>query len=129
MKTLGEKIKEARDVKGWTLDQLAKKSSVSKAFLSQLENGKSDKPSAEVLYKIATSLGVSIANLLGKSLEKTEAVDNFPPNLEKAAVENNWSMEDKKLLAGVAFRSNGEDLSPDDWNYLYDTIQRTIKKN
>jgi len=132
MKKLGDKIKEARNQKGWTLDELAKKSGVSKAYLSQLENSDSERPSAEKLYNIAIALGVSIAELLGKKLEKVEEIDkSIPANLEKAAVEFGWTQKDKELLASIAFRTkeNKKSLSTEDWRYLYDTIKRITNKN
>lgn len=126
MKKLGDKIKEARKKKGWTLDELAQKSGVSKAYLSQLENSDSEKPSAEKLYNIAVALSVSIAELLGKKLEKIKDGEEIPANLEKAAVQFGWSSEDKALLMGIALRAekNKADLSPEDWHILYETIKR-----
>ena len=65
MNTIGDRIRALRQGKGMTLEGLATAGKVSKAYLSQLENGESDRPSAEILYNIAVALNTSIANLLG----------------------------------------------------------------
>jgi len=127
MNKLGEKIKKRRNELKWSLNELAQKSRVSKAYLSQLETGESERPSAEVLYNIAIALGISIAELLGKKLEKTEERDKtVPKSLAQAAIEHKWSQDDIKMLLGVARRAEKDKkpLTPDDWFILYETIKR-----
>lgn len=130
MNELGEKIKKRRLELRWSLDELAQKSKVSKAYLSQLESGESERPSAKILYNIAIVLGMSIAELLGKKLVVEERDESVPKSLEKAAIEHNWSQDDIKMLLGVAIRAkkNRKDLKPEDWFYLYETIKRITKK-
>ena len=130
MNELGEKIKKRRLELRWSLDELAQKSKVSKAYLSQLETGESERPSAKILYNIAIVLGMSIAELLGKKLVVEERDESVPKSLEKAAIEHNWSQDDIKMLLGVAIRAkkNRKDLKPEDWFYLYETIKRITKK-
>lgn len=131
MSKLGEKIKKRRLELRWSLDELSQKSRVSKAYLSQLETGESERPSAEVLYNIAIALGMSIAKLLGKKLEKIEERDEaVPKSLEQAAVEHKWSQEDIKMLLGVARRGKKikKPLTPEDWFILYETIKRLTRR-
>lgn len=63
---IGDNIKKYREMRGLTLPDLAVKAGVSKAFLWEIESGKSRRPGAEVLFKIAEALGVTILHLLGK---------------------------------------------------------------
>src|SRR5213080_4042286 len=63
MPTVGDRVREIRETKKWTQDQLATKSGVSKGFLSDIENNKRN-PSAEYVLKIANALGASIDYLL-----------------------------------------------------------------
>ena len=63
---LSQKIRQLRKEKGLSLNKLAEEAGVSKAYLSQLENSVSKQPSAEVLFKIASALGTTIADLLDK---------------------------------------------------------------
>jgi transcriptional regulator with XRE-family HTH domain len=67
---VGEYIKKFRELRGITLPDLAARAGVSKAFLWEIESGKSRRPGAEVLFKIAEALEVTIAQLLGKPPER-----------------------------------------------------------
>ncbi len=62
MKTLGELLKFGRGA--LTLRDVEEATGVSNAYLSQLENDKIKKPSANVLYKLATLYGMTIEGLL-----------------------------------------------------------------
>lgn len=62
MKTLGELLKFGRGA--LTLREVEDTTGVSNAYLSQLENDKIKKPSANVLYKLATLYGMTIEGLL-----------------------------------------------------------------
>jgi len=64
MKTLGVALKECRELKGFTLRQVEESIGVSNAYLSQLENEKIKKPSANVLYKLAQLYCVPLDSLL-----------------------------------------------------------------
>lgn len=64
MRTLGTTLKDCRELKGFTLRQVEESIGVSNAYLSQLENEKIKKPSANVLYKLATLYGVPLDSLL-----------------------------------------------------------------
>jgi len=61
--TLGEFLRSQRRIAGLSLRQLADITSVSNAYLSQIERGK-HKPSIEVLRAVATGLNVSAETLL-----------------------------------------------------------------
>ena len=131
MTTLGERIRALRKKKELTLDQLAENSGVSKAYLSQLENGQSERPSAENLYNISTSLDVTIASLLGKELKyvkKDNNTDDAPNGLKEAIRKNKWTNEDIEPLLSIAMRSQkGQAMTADDWTYLHETIKRVIE--
>lgn len=73
-KSLGDKIRELRKEKGFTLDELAAKSESSKSYIWELENKNPPRPSGEKLALIAEALGVTPDYLLGldKELESAE---------------------------------------------------------
>lgn len=56
-------LKEARSERGWTLDQLATRSGVSKGMLVQIEQARTN-PSIGTLSKIGEALGVSLSDLV-----------------------------------------------------------------
>jgi transcriptional regulator with XRE-family HTH domain len=65
MKSLGQKLKETRELIPFTLRQVEDATGISNAYLSQLENDKIKKPSASVLYKLAMLYKLSLEELLG----------------------------------------------------------------
>lgn len=59
---VANRLKSLRTTRGFTLDELAKRSGVSRSMISFIERAESS-PTARVLDKIAASLGVSLASL------------------------------------------------------------------
>ncbi len=55
----GEKIRELRKKKGYTLDKLAELAESSKSYIWELENKDPPRPSADKIAKIAAVLGVT----------------------------------------------------------------------
>lgn len=64
--TIGDNLKKYRELRGFTLPDLAARAGVSKAFVWEIESGNSKRPGAEILFRIAEALGVTIAHLMGK---------------------------------------------------------------
>ena len=62
---LGDKIRDQRKAKGYTLDKLAELSDSSKSYIWELENKNPPRPSAEKLSSIAGALGVTVDYLIG----------------------------------------------------------------
>src|SRR4051812_27008899 len=66
MRSMGHKIRRARLRLALTLDELAQKSGVSKAYLSLIENGRlNNPPSDEKLLKLEEALGLPANDLIG----------------------------------------------------------------
>jgi transcriptional regulator with XRE-family HTH domain len=59
---LARRLRALRDAQGWSLEALAERSGVSRSAISLIENGRSS-PTATVLDKLATALGVALASL------------------------------------------------------------------
>ena len=70
--TTGAKIRALRKTRGYTLEQLAERAGSSKSYIWELENKAPPRPSAELLARIATALGVTIEYLLDKTGTVTE---------------------------------------------------------
>ncbi|WP_059170866.1 helix-turn-helix domain-containing protein [Bacillus sp. FJAT-27445] len=69
---VGARIKELRIKKGYSISELAKRSVVSKSYLSQIERGLHKNPSLQVLNKLAKTLGTTIEVLLKNTVESSE---------------------------------------------------------
>ncbi|HEY3355279.1 MAG TPA: XRE family transcriptional regulator [Polyangia bacterium] len=66
-------LRRLRREKGFTLEELARRSGVSRAMLSQIESTKVN-PTIAVVWKISAGLGVSFADLLGPEAQATVEV-------------------------------------------------------
>ncbi|MCS6970552.1 MAG: XRE family transcriptional regulator [Planctomycetota bacterium] len=64
--TVAENLRRLRAARGWSLEELAQASGVSRAMLNQVETGKSV-PTIATLWKIAQGLGVPFQRLLAAS--------------------------------------------------------------
>lgn len=64
---IGERIKHARDLRGATLEDIAKKVGVTKSTIQRYENGKINTIKIPVVESIAVSLDVNPAWIVGKS--------------------------------------------------------------
>ena len=71
----GERIRERRKYRRWSLNKLAQLAGMSQGYLSDVENGKVASPSASVLIKLAAALETSVDYLLGRT------DDPSPPSL------------------------------------------------
>src|ERR1700676_4281846 len=65
--SFGAKLRELRLRRGWSLDELARQSNLSKAFLSRLESGDRQASIAAVLT-LSRIFGVSLASLFESEL-------------------------------------------------------------
>ena len=57
-------LKKLREEKGLSQAEVAKKAEVTDAYIAQLETGKRNNPSLDVLKRLARALGVPVAELL-----------------------------------------------------------------
>ena len=73
--TLGKKIKQAREAKGVTLNDIAEKIGVAKSTIQRYENGKISTPKLPVVHAIASALDVNPSWLVGKSPDMYEPVN------------------------------------------------------
>lgn len=125
---LAKRIKEAREDKGLSVAELARLADVSKAYIHQIENGECPRPSAEVLFRIATSLGTSIAFLLGKGANRpeSEAVD-IPDSLREFAISRpDVKPDEVQSMARMRKRGGEQQMMKEDWELLWISLRRTV---
>src|SRR5580658_7250184 len=116
LKKLGATIRFLRHGKGWSLTELAEKSGVSKAYISDLENGAAGKPNIQYIFNIAEALDVTLDDLLKDATAKEQRArrrshGDLPPGLaelqqELALSPEPLSEDDVEMLAQVNFRGN-----------------------
>lgn len=131
MAATGDRIKEIREARGWTQDQLAEKAGISKGFLSDVENNKRN-TSSENLLRIANVLGASVDYLLrgetGEPSSNKPVV--IPPELSEIAEELNLTYtETLELLEAhrsvIARRSSKgtKQFTANDWRQLHRALK------
>lgn len=72
-KALGERIKELRERRQWSLREAADQTGVSKSMLSKIERGATS-PTATVLGRIAEGFGISISQLVGGEEQRGDVI-------------------------------------------------------
>lgn len=77
-KDMGQRLKELRRKKGWSVRKLAREAGVSKSTVSDVELGKR-KPTADYLIKIAQALNMEERELL----EWYDYMEPLPPTLDQ----------------------------------------------
>ncbi|MYA54976.1 helix-turn-helix transcriptional regulator [Candidatus Poribacteria bacterium] len=131
---LGQKIRQLREEKGLSLNGLAEEASVSKAYLSQLENDVSKQPSAEILLKIASALGVTIADLLDQPVRvyAEDFEDEDVPHVLREFIDERGEAldiqkEDVRMLMNIRYRGN-QPKAIEEWEHILQTIRYVMRK-
>ena len=57
-------VRDGREARGMSLEQLSELTNLTKGYLSKLENGKIKKPGIENIYKISKALDIKIEHLV-----------------------------------------------------------------
>lgn len=104
--SLGKALKEGRELIPLTLRQVEEAIGISNAYLSQLENDKIKRPSANVLYKLASLYRLNLNSLLSEAgiIEKTKekGKSQLLKNIAFYA-ENLTEEEEHKVLEYIKF--------------------------
>lgn len=134
LKKLGAKIRFYRQGKGWSLADLAEKSGISKAYISDLENGAAGKPNIQYVFSIAVALDVTLNDLLKDATTKEQRAkrrrspEELPPGLAELQGELQLSDDDIETLAQVNFRGNRpKDL--EGWRFVLQAIRMAGERN
>ncbi len=134
LKKLGAKIRFLRQGKGWSLAELAKKSGVPKAYISDLENGLAGKPNIQYIFNIAVALDVTIDDIVRDTtlkehrVRKRRAPEDLPPGLwdlqQELAASPEMALTDEEVerLAQVNFRGN-RPRDKEGWRFVLQAIR------
>jgi len=134
MARVGDRIREIRESRGLNQDRLADKAQISKGFLSDIENGKRN-PSSDNLLRIANVLGASLDYLMKGEVQEEEQTRTvqIPPELSIAAQQLNLSYSQTIALLDahrsvIARRSTRKVKSFDvkDWIALHQAIREVF---
>ncbi len=134
MATTGDRIREIRETRSLTQEQLAEMAGISKGFLSDIEHNNKNL-SSQGLLRIANALGASVDYLLrGDSHEFSESrTIVIPPYLSEAAEDMGLSYSQTLELLNaqqsvIARRSKKSvrELSVKDWKNFHEAIKKVF---
>lgn len=97
MSTVGERIVELRNRRGWSSNYLATLSGVSSGYLSDIEKGKRKNPSGEIIARIAKELDTTVDYLLGRT-------DDPKPMAPDRQFEPRFNPKMTQVMADLEFR-------------------------
>jgi transcriptional regulator with XRE-family HTH domain len=133
--SLAERLKNARNDAGLTLDQLATEAGISKTYLWELEHDEEGekRPSADILLRIANALKTTIAELLNqpvvhvnrKKVDVSKSLIEFRELMQQLG--ETLTEDEFNDLAAMRFRG-AQPKSKKDWYDLYHTLKRTTRK-
>lgn len=106
MRHIGDQIKCIRKKSGLSQQELSDKSGISKAQISRLESGSQDNPQIKTVIPIATTLGVSLEDLIYG--EKSENLSYLSRTLESLPEEDKKTI--KKLIKMWVLTTQSEKL-------------------
>jgi transcriptional regulator with XRE-family HTH domain len=133
--SLASRLRKLRDSKELSLDDVAKSAKISKTYLWELERDEAGdkKPSADVLLRIAESLGVSLAELLALDAVRVDDREvELPPglrDLNERMIKTGQpiNVADLQDLARMKFRGT-QPQNVDDWHQLYLLLVNTTRR-
>jgi transcriptional regulator with XRE-family HTH domain len=138
LEKLGAKIRFFRQGKGWSLADLSERSGVSKAYISDLENGAAGKPNIQYVFNVAEALDVTLDDLVREATAKEQkvrrrSIGDLPPGLAELQEELQFTDEslsdaDVEMLAQVNFRGN-RPKDKEGWRFVHQAIKLAGDKN
>jgi transcriptional regulator with XRE-family HTH domain len=130
LERLGRNIRTQRTGRGWSLGELADKAEISKAYLSDLENGKGGRPNIQYLLQVATCLETTIEDLVNGVEPVSEDPDDvgvegprlLPAGLREFAVEEKLNDDEVRMLAQLHFRG-GRPRDVQSWRAVFQVLK------
>jgi len=124
---LGQGLRNLRLGKGWSLAELSEKSGVSKAYISDLENGTAGRPNIQYVYAISMALEVTLDALVdtaGAQSQRRTAhkQEDVPPGLRELQADLELTEEDVQKLAQVNFRGH-RPRDKEGWRFLLEALR------
>lgn len=131
----GQRLQSLRTVRSWTQEELARKITVSKSFLSEIENDHAV-PGGEVLLRLAEIFGTTTDYILRGTSANTASPEaasiSIPAELDALAKDINLSYQATVALVNarrsvVAHRGEKSVWTKQDWKELYDKLRDYLK--
>lgn len=124
--TFGERLRRLREQRGLSLDELAARTEISKAYLWKLEKKPDSNPSIDIAQKLAEALGTTLGKLA--EAPTLAGATEIPESLRKAADRFNIAEADLSDLARISFRG-ARPTTEQEWGLLYLQLRQLMDRN
>ncbi len=98
---LGERLRSLRKARGWTQEELAAASGLTRSHISRLEGGDIQLPSRDRLLRLATALGTTPDDLLAAAGYRVEERGEGLPDLP-VYLRLKYDLDDPRTVAAIA---------------------------
>ncbi len=119
---LGERVRQLREGKGWSLTELAEKAQISRSYLSQIEQGDSTPTQAKII-QLANALGALPSQLIGEEPNQAK----ISSSLKEFANEISLGSAEIQMLANIEYRGNRPSTVAE-WRAIYSVIKGMLGK-
>lgn len=131
--SLGDRIRDLRKQRGLNLSELADSAKISVSYLSQIERGEKESVSADILFRLAKTLGTTMNALLSEQTSPVLPTEAEPIDIpeplrrfyESRREALNMTEDDLRMLASIRYR-NQQPRKESDWEFLFLSIKRTV---
>ena len=122
-RTFGERLRWVREQRGMSLDQLASKANISRAYLWKLEKKPDANPSIDLVEKLAEALTVALAELLDEPI--ADGGPSIPQALQELEKRRGLKKAEVEDLARIRFRGRKPE-TVEDWELLYLQLNKML---
>lgn len=123
VESFGQKVRSRRLSEGWSQEELAEKTDISRNYLSQIERGVARNLSWRLVEQLTTELGLSAAEIFGLRRQP----ERLPPGLSEFARKADLPSRDVEMLSQIRYRGD-QPSTPQEWELLYNAIKVATKK-
>jgi transcriptional regulator with XRE-family HTH domain len=116
-RTVGDWVHELRLRRGWSLQSLANRAHISKAYLLKLEKGESN-PTEDVIKRLAAALDVRAAVLLGEVVDPNSPNAVLPPSLREFIDAEKPEPDLVAAMCALDFRGHPPETARE-WRQIY----------
>jgi transcriptional regulator with XRE-family HTH domain len=82
---IGERVKQERERRGWSQEELAQRAALGQSYISKLELNRSSNPTKDALERLARAFSITVDELLhgGDQQQAAPAVERVPTLLQE----------------------------------------------
>jgi transcriptional regulator with XRE-family HTH domain len=122
--SLGGRLRQLREAKGWSLTDLSERAGISRSYLAQIESGESI-PTQVKIMQLANALGALPSQLMGEEPDPDNL--NIPEGLRNFAQAAKLGSAEVQMLARIEYRGK-RPSTPEEWKLLYNVIKGMLEE-